>query len=76
VLSNRASFMAARDFPPVGRLALHLKDLKIALESARAAGVVLPGAELVTRLEQSLADAGRGDLDISGLVLAFEPDSG
>jgi len=76
VLSNRASFMAARDFPPVGRLALHLKDLKIALESARAAGVVLPGAELVTRLEQSLAEAGLGDLDISGLVLAFEPDSG
>jgi 3-hydroxyisobutyrate dehydrogenase-like beta-hydroxyacid dehydrogenase len=72
VLSNRATFMAASDFPPVGRLALHLKDLKIALESARTAGVALPGAELVTRLEQSLADAGMGDLDVSGLVLAVE----
>jgi 3-hydroxyisobutyrate dehydrogenase-like beta-hydroxyacid dehydrogenase len=76
VLSNRAAFMAAQDFPPVGRLALHLKDLKIALESARAAGVALPGAELVTRLEQSLADAGQGDLDISGLVIAVEQSRG
>lgn len=72
VLSNRATFMAAGDFPPVGRLALHLKDLKIALESARAAGVRLPGTELVTSLEQALADAGQGDLDISALVLEIE----
>lgn len=72
VLSNRAAFMATGDFPPVGRLALHLKDLKIALESARAAGVRLPGVELVTSLEQALADAGQGDLDISALVLEIE----
>jgi 3-hydroxyisobutyrate dehydrogenase len=72
VLSNRATFMAARDFPPAGRLALHLKDLKIAREAARDTGVTLPGADLVTRLEQSLADAGQGDLDVSALVLAVE----
>ena len=72
VLSNRATFMAARDFPPAGRLALHLKDLRIALQAARDLDVTLPGADLVSGLEQSLADAGHGDIDVSALVLAIE----
>lgn len=72
VLSNRASFMARRDFPPVGRLALHLKDLNIALSSASEAGVSLRGAQLVRDLERRLADAGRADADVSALLLACE----
>jgi 3-hydroxyisobutyrate dehydrogenase len=72
VLSNRAIFMAHDDFPPVGRVALHLKDLKLALATAQRADVLLAGAELVRGLEQNLVDSGRGDLDISALVLAIE----
>jgi 3-hydroxyisobutyrate dehydrogenase len=74
VLSNRAIFMARGEYPPVGRLALHLKDLNIALQVALEAGVGLGGATMVRDLEKQLASSGRGDYDISAIVLALEPD--
>lgn len=76
VLSNRAIFMAREDFPPVGRLALHMKDLNIALATAKGANVELAGATLVRDLEQKLAASGRGDFDISALILALQPGFG
>ena len=72
VLSNRATFMARDDYPPVGRLALHLKDLNIALDAAAAAGIALRCATLVRDLEYALNESGRGDFDISALILAVE----
>ena len=76
VLSNRAVFMARDDYPPVGRLALHLKDLNIALQTAAEAGVQLPGATMVRDLEDGLAKRGMGDHDISALILAMKAEAG
>lgn len=73
VLSNRAGRMIERDFEPAGRLALHLKDLGIALALAGDAGQVLPGAALVTGMEQALAAAGHGDEDVSAIVRFLRP---
>jgi 3-hydroxyisobutyrate dehydrogenase len=75
VLSNRATFMARDEYPPVGRLALHLKDLNIALDTAGAAGIELGCATFVRDLEYALAESGRGDFDISALILAVESAS-
>ena len=74
VLSNRAQNMVRRDFPPVGRLALHLKDLGIAIALARDAGQVLPVATLVAGIEQALVTAGYGDDDVSSVIRYLRPD--
>jgi len=73
VLSNRAANMVARDFPSAGRLALHLKDLGIALALARDAGQLLPVATLVAGIEQVLAAAGYGDEDVSCVIRYLRP---
>ena len=70
VLSARGPFMARDDYPPEGRVALHHKDLGIAIEAMRALGIDLPGARMVHGLEQRLVDSGRGDLDVSSVHLA------
>ncbi len=70
VLSARGPFMARDEYPPEGRVALHHKDLGIALEAMRALGFELPGARLVHGLEQRLVDSGRGDFDVSAVHLA------
>lgn len=75
VLSSRGSWMARRDFPPAGRLALHHKDLRIALDLARSVDQRLPGAELVAAMEGDLIEAGRGDDDVSALVTHLRPDA-
>ena len=71
VLSNRAQWMVDRSFPPAGRMALHLKDLKIALDLARLSGQLLPGATLVMGMQEALSSAGYGDEDISALIRYF-----
>jgi 3-hydroxyisobutyrate dehydrogenase-like beta-hydroxyacid dehydrogenase len=74
VLSNRAPNMVRRDFPPAGRLALHLKDLGIAIALSRDAGQLLPVATLVAGIEQALAAAGYGDDDVSSVIRFLRPD--
>jgi len=75
VLSNRATNMVNRDFPSAGRLALHLKDLGIALALARDAGQLLPVATLVAGIEQMLAAAGYGDEDVSCVIRYLRPEA-
>ncbi len=72
VLSERAAMMVEGDFAPRGRLALHLKDLRIAEEVARGAGVELRLGSLVAELEQRLVDSGFGDHDVAAIVLAVD----
>jgi 3-hydroxyisobutyrate dehydrogenase len=69
VLEMRAPNMLRDSYPLGFKLALHLKDLGIALEAAEANGVDLPLASMVRELEQGLV-AERGDEDVS--VLAAE----
>ena len=48
-------------------MALHHKDLSIALEAAQQAGLHLPITQAVQRQEQALMQAGFGDADVSVL---------
>ena len=79
VLANRSAAMIADDYPLGFRLALHRKDLGIALEMANETGVMLPTAILAAALEDRLLAGGRGDDDMSVLAHAIrdlsEPDA-
>lgn len=69
VLDMRAPNMLRDDYPLGFKLALHLKDLGIALAAGEANGVDMPVSELVSGIERNLAGA-RGDEDLS--VVAAE----
>ena len=70
-LEHRAGHML-RDHYPLGfRLALHRKDLAIALAAAEAAGVELPVCEQVAAMEDRLIAEGHGDADVSVLARWF-----
>ncbi|WP_369795483.1 NAD(P)-dependent oxidoreductase [Synechococcus sp. GFB01] len=71
-LRNRAANMLQGEFPLGFRLALHRKDLAIALAAAEAAGLELPLSRLVAALEDELLAAGHGDYDVSALARWFQ----
>ncbi len=71
VLANRSGRMLDREYPLGFRLALHLKDLRIALQLAEQEGVELPVASLTASLEERLAADERGDEDMSVLAEAI-----
>ncbi len=70
-LRHRASGMLRGEFPLGFRLALHHKDLAIALGTAAEAGLELPVSERVAALEAELIAAGHGDDDVSALARWF-----
>ncbi|MFN9623751.1 MAG: NAD(P)-dependent oxidoreductase [Cyanobacteriota bacterium] len=70
-LEHRAAGMVAGTFPLGFRLALHRKDLGIALEAANRVGLELPVCRAVAAMEDTLLAAGRGDEDVSALVRWF-----
>ena len=76
VLENRSGRMIADDYPLGFRIALHLKDLTIALELARAVGAALPVAALASQIEAGLVAKGHGDEDNSALARAIREWSG
>jgi len=68
VLEMRAQNMVANTYPLGFKLSLHLKDLHVALETARRNGVDLPLAEMVKEIEEKLA-ADHGDEDVSAIAI-------
>ncbi len=76
VLANRAQRMIDDDYPLGFRLALHRKDLRIALELAARAGASLPVAALAAALEDGLIAQGYGDDDNAALARAIRALSG
>jgi 3-hydroxyisobutyrate dehydrogenase len=68
VLANRSGRMLANDYPLGFKVALHLKDLGIALGLAAESGVELPVTELCAEIERGLVDAGHADDDISAVA--------
>jgi 3-hydroxyisobutyrate dehydrogenase len=76
VLANRSGRMLANDYPLGFRVALHLKDLGIALDLARERGAVLPVAALAAQLEAGLVATGHADDDMSALARAIRGLSG
>jgi 3-hydroxyisobutyrate dehydrogenase-like beta-hydroxyacid dehydrogenase len=73
-LEHRSSNMLRGAFPLGFKLALHHKDLAIALEAAAAAGVELPITERVAAIERELMAAGFGDEDVSALARHYLRD--
>ncbi len=76
VLDLKAAGMIDRDFTPSFRIDLHHKDLGIVVDSARAAGVVIPLGAVVAQLMAAARAQGHGDLDHSALLLVIEQLSG
>ncbi|HVQ22083.1 MAG TPA: NAD(P)-dependent oxidoreductase [Candidatus Saccharimonadia bacterium] len=76
VLQNRSGRMIADDYPLGFRIALHRKDLAIALELAREVGAALPVAGMAEQIENGLIGKGHGDDDNSALARAIREWSG
>lgn len=68
ILENRSDNVIHDRYPLGFRVALHLKDLRIALAEADEKGLDLPLTGLIACLEQQLVDAGYGDEDLSNLA--------
>jgi len=68
VLENRWERMANDTYPLGFRVALHRKDLGIAIALADELNVAVPAAMLVATLEDDLIAAGHGDEDLSALA--------
>lgn len=76
VLANRSGRMLANDYPLGFRLALHRKDLGIALALARELEADLPVARLAADLEDELIGEGHAEDDMSALARAIRARSG
>jgi 2-hydroxy-3-oxopropionate reductase len=76
ILEVHGERMIKRTFAPGFRIALHQKDLNLALQGARALGVALPQTAGAAQLMQSCAALGHGQADHSALVLALEAMAG
>lgn len=72
VLEVHGKRMIERTFNPGFRIALHQKDLNLALQGARALGVALPQTANAAQLMQSCVALGHGQADHSALVCALE----
>jgi 3-hydroxyisobutyrate dehydrogenase len=76
VLANRSGRMLANDYPLGFKVALHRKDLGIALELARETGTALPISALVETFEAALVARGHGDDDVSAIARTIRELSG
>ena len=76
VLANRGGRMIANDYPLGFKVALHRKDLGIALDLAREMGAELPVAELAAGFETDLVADGHADDDMSALARIIRARSG
>ncbi len=72
ILELHGERMIKRSFDPGFRIALHQKDLNLALQSARELGVALPNTASTQQLFSACVAAGGGGWDHSGLVQALE----
>lgn len=72
ILEVHGERMIKRTFNPGFRIALHQKDLNLALQSAKALKMALPGTANAAQLMQACAAQGDEQLDHSALVRALE----
>jgi 3-hydroxyisobutyrate dehydrogenase len=68
VLANRSGRMIDNKYPLGFKVALHRKDLGIALELAAQLGAALPVSALAAQLESGLIARGHADDDMSALA--------
>ncbi len=76
ILEVHGQRMIERTFDPGFRMALHQKDLGLALQGARALGLSLPNAATAQELMNACAAQGWSELDHAGLVRALETLAG
>ncbi len=76
VRQNRSGRMIDDSYPLGFKIALHRKDMAIALDLARSIGAVLPVAALAATFEDGLIAQGHGDDDNSALARAIRRLSG
>lgn len=72
VIEMRGEGMLTHTFTPGFRIALHRKDLGIALATGRANQIPLPVTALVDQMFATLESHGHGNLDHSGLLTHLE----
>jgi 2-hydroxy-3-oxopropionate reductase len=72
ILEVHGERMIKRTFAPGFRIALHQKDLNLAMQSARALGVALPQTAGAAQLMNACSALGHGQSDHSALVRALE----
>jgi 3-hydroxyisobutyrate dehydrogenase len=68
----KGGYMIAGQFPPSFPLRLALKDVRLILESARAAGVNLPVTTAVERSYTAALEKGHGDEDMAAVIKALD----
>lgn len=73
VMVTKGEKMLTSDFAPQARLAQHLKDVQIILNTGQMAGVNLPMSTVHQTLLEELVESGHGDLDNSAIIKAFCP---
>jgi 3-hydroxyisobutyrate dehydrogenase len=76
VLNNRSGRMIDNEYPLGFRIALHLKDVTIALALAKEVGAALPVTAMASQIESGLVARGYGDDDNSALARAVREWSG
>jgi 3-hydroxyisobutyrate dehydrogenase len=76
VLTNRSGRMKENDYPLGFKVALHRKDLGIALGMARELGASLPVSALCEAIEAGLMGQGHADEDMSAVARAIRGLSG
>jgi 3-hydroxyisobutyrate dehydrogenase len=76
VLTNRSGRMLENDYPLGFKVALHRKDLGIALSMARELGASLPVSALCEALEAGLIGQGHADDDMSAVARSIRALSG
>jgi 2-hydroxy-3-oxopropionate reductase len=76
VLEVHGERMIKRTFAPGFRIALHQKDLNLALQGARSLGMALPQTAIAAQLMQTCAALGLSQSDHSALVRALETMAG
>jgi 3-hydroxyisobutyrate dehydrogenase len=76
VLTNRSGRMLDNDYPLGFKVALHRKDLGIALSMARELGAALPVTALCEAIEAGLIGQGHADDDMSAVARSIRALSG
>jgi 3-hydroxyisobutyrate dehydrogenase len=76
VLANRSGRMLENDYPLGFKVALHRKDLGIALSMARELGASLPVSAMCEEIEAVLMGEGHADDDISAVARSVRARSG
>lgn len=76
ILQLHGERMLQRDFAPRGRMAVQLKDMRNALETAAGMGFSAPVTQALEQLYADAVDHGDADLDHSGLFVELARRNG